>query len=277
VWILAGAAALVLGLGVAAFAFYKLSVTKPTSPPLAGSPTRLRLLVPAYFYPGGKDLAEWDRLIDSPAAADTVVIVNTANGPGDKRIDDYAKVLERAKDKQLTVIGYVSTKYGKDRTLAEVKQDVDRWLEYYPGLIRGIFLDEQASAADQVTHYAALYEYVRKDKGLSLVVSNPGTVCAEGYFSRPATDVACLVEANKDFGAYHRPAWTDRYPAERFAALLTKVTTPEQMRQVLREMRDRKIGYGFVTDADGANPWGRLPGYWDEEAAAVQQANAGVK
>jgi hypothetical protein len=272
------AAALVLGLGVAAFAFYKMTATKPPEPPpQAGSPHRLRLLVPAYFYPGGKDLADWDRLIDSPVAADTVVVVNTASGPGKERIDDYARVLERAKDKKITAIGYVSTKYGKGRTQAEVKQDVDRWLEFYPGLLQGIFFDEQASAADQIPFYAALYDYVRKDKGLSLVVANPGTLCAEEYLAKPAADVTCVVEANKDFGAYHRPAWTDRYPADRFAALLRKTATPDQMRQVIREMRDRKIGYGYVTDADGDNPWGRLPSYWDDMVAAVRQSNAGGK
>jgi len=29
------------------------------------------------------------------------------------------------------------------------------------------------------------------------------------------------------------------------------------------------VGYVFITDAKGANPWDRLPTYWDETVALV--------
>jgi hypothetical protein len=232
---------------------------------------RLRLLVPAYIYPAGEGLAEWYRLIESAGAAGTVVIANPSSGPGNKVDPNYSKVIERARSKGAVVLGYVSTKYGA-RPLRMVKAEVDRWVSLYPG-VQGIFFDEQASAADQVLYYAALYEYVRKDRGLSLAVGNPGALCAEEYLSRPAADVACLVETNKDLSAYRRPAWATHYPADRFAALLSKVETAEQMQQALREMKAAHIGYCYVTDGKGENPWGRLPSYWDQEVKAVQQMN----
>jgi serine/threonine protein kinase len=270
--LLAAAAILLLGAGAAALAIYKLNFKKEqTVGAGADDAARLKLLVPAYLYPAGKGLAQWDRIIESPAAAATVAIVNPDNGPGKVVDPNYAKILKRARRKGVTVIGYVSTKYAT-RPLHEVTGNVDQWLRFYPG-IQGIFFDEQASSADLVHYYAALYEYARKDKGLSLVVTNPGTTCAEEYLTRPTSDVVCLVEAAKDFTAYRRPGWADRYPADRFAALLCKVRSPAQMKTILREMHDKRIGYCFITDGQMPNPWGRLPSYWDAEAEAVQQAN----
>jgi serine/threonine protein kinase len=257
----------VLGAVAVALVVYGLSAPDPAVPPVAAPP--LRLLVPAYFYPAGDGLAQWDRLIDSPAAADMVIVANPASGPGDAANADYTRVLGRAKNKGVTVIGYVTTSYAR-RPLQEVKGDVDQWIRLYPG-IRGIFLDEQASSAEKVFYYAALYEYVRKDRGLSLVVTNPGTECAEEYFKLPVADVACMIETSKDFGAYRRPAWAANYPPERFAAFLSKIGSAEQMRQAVAHMREQGIGYGFVTDAGGDNPWCGLPPYWDDEVRAVQQ------
>jgi GH18 family chitinase len=47
------------------------------------------------------------------------------------------------------------------------------------------------------------------------------------------------------------------------------------MKATIREAQERKIGMIYVTDADGANPWDRLPSYWDAEVAAVREINAG--
>jgi serine/threonine protein kinase len=280
--LLATAAVLLLGVGAAALAVYAVNADRrpaaapdvnPNKGQAAGARvwTPLRLLAPAYIYPAGEGLAEWERIIESPAAAATVVIVNPDSGPGNVADPNYARVVERARRNGVTAIGYVSTKYA-GRPLPEVKGDVDRWSHFYPG-IAGIFFDEQESKADQVLYYAALYEYVRKDRGLSLVVTNPGTECAEEYVARPASDVVCLVEAAKGLSAYRPPAWTGRYPADRFAALLCKTGTPEQMKQVVQEMRANNIGYCFITDAEEHNPWGRLPRYWEAELEAVRQAN----
>ena len=107
---------------------------------------KMRLLVPAYFYPAGKGEKEWERLLAAPEEAGVVAIVNPASGPG-RRVDaNYTKVLEQAKKSKVTLIGYVSTSYGKRKT-EEVKGDVDQWVRFYPG-IQGIFFDEQASGTE---------------------------------------------------------------------------------------------------------------------------------
>ena len=134
---------------------------------------RLRLLVPAYFYPGGEGLAEWKRLLKAPSPELVVIIANPDSGPGKMADANFVRVIDQAKEKGFTLIGYVSTGYAK-RPPEEIREDVDRWVRLYPS-VQGIFFDEQASAADRVEYYAVLHEYARKQRGLHLVVGNPGT------------------------------------------------------------------------------------------------------
>lgn len=237
----------------------------------AGPATRLRLLVPAYFYPGGKGLREWDKLLASPARSDIVAIVNPASGAGRTADPNYTAILGRIARAGVTPIGYITTSYAK-RPLPEVKADVDRWLRLYPG-IRGIFFDEQASDEAHVNYQADLYRYVRKEKALKLVVTNPGTVCAQGYLTRPAADAVCLFEGPWASGCLDFPSWTARLAPGRTAALPYKVSSSSRMRACLSAAVAHRVGYLYMTDAEGANPWERLPSAFDDEAAAVNEWN----
>jgi hypothetical protein len=242
---------------------------RPGEPPPGAAP-RLRLLVPAYFYPAGEGLAQWERLLKVPEPASVVLIANPDSGPGKDADPNFVKVLNQARSCSFTVIGYVSTRYGR-RPPEVVKEDVNRWGRFYPA-VSGVFFDEQPSTPDWIDHYSALYAHARQ-RGLTLVVNNPGTVCDEGYLSRPTADVVCLVESDKDFSQYRPPRWANDYPAGRFAALCTAVE-PNRMREHLLGMAERRIGLCYVTDGRGANPWARLPSYWAAEVEAVRQINA---
>jgi hypothetical protein len=197
-----------------------------------------------------------------------VAIVNPASGPGRRVDSNYTAILKRAAEaKRLTLIGYVTTSYAK-RPLDDVRADVDRWLEFYPG-IHGIFFDEQSSGAEQVEYQAQLYKHVRMTRKLKLVITNPGTTCDEGYISKPAADAVCLFEGPKPFDAARLPEWRSKYAADRSAVLSYQIKTAEEMQKLIRAASEAKIGYCYVTDGAGGNPWDRLPTYWDEEVAAV--------
>src|SRR5262249_52479551 len=146
-----------------------------------------------------------------------------------------------------------STRYG-DRPLKESKEDIDHWTLFYPG-IRGIFFDEQASSADRIGYYAELSDYARKERGLSFIINNPGTTCAEEYLAQPVADVVCLIESNKDFAAFHPPAWMSRYPAARFAGEFPNIDDAVKMRHYVHKMLAKRVGHCFVTDGKGINPW----------------------
>lgn len=280
--VVAVAVVLLLGIGIAGVALISRksgeplpsTVSQPSDPsptPVTASP-RLRLLVPAYFYPGGTGMAEWDKLLQAADPAAVVIIVNTASGPGKVADPNYVRVIGRARQKGFTVVGYVPTRYGS-RPLKETKDDIDRWILFYPG-VQGIFFDEQASAPDRISYYADLYEYARKNQGLSLVINNPGTTCAEEYLAQPVADVVCLIESNKDLSEFHPPGWMRRYKADRFAGAFPKIDDPEKMKQYVRELVAKGVGHCYITDDREPNPWDRLPSYWEAEVEAVRKVNA---
>jgi hypothetical protein len=232
---------------------------------------RLRLLVPAYFHPSGDRLKLWDSLIGAADRAPIVIIANPASGPGRKADPNHRTVIRKAHKRGATVIGYISTRYAK-RPATEVRAEIDRWVQFYPE-VRGFFFDEQASDADHVGYYAGLREAARSKIDKALVVTNPGTTCAEDYISRTAADAACIFESNTGFDRFRPPDWTGRYPAGRFAILPYAINGADAMRAVIaRAVRDR-IGLVYITDDAGRNPWDRLPSYWDAEVDAVARAN----
>ncbi len=241
--------------------------------PETASPATLRPLVPAYFYPEGAGEKEWDRLIATGQRTELVVIVNPASGPGRRVNPRYTAIFERLATTRIVPIGYVTTSYGR-RPTAEVKAEVDRWLHFYPD-IQGIFFDEQASDAAHVEAQAELYQYVKQTKRLDLVVTNPGTVCDASYLSRPAADVVCLFESPRKPESLRLPDWTQTFAARRIAALPYQVADVAAMRACVEEARKRGIGILYVTDADGRNPWNRLPSYWEDEVAAMMVTPVG--
>jgi hypothetical protein len=225
--------------------------------------------VPAYFYPGGAGREEWRRLIASAPQAPIVAIANPATGPGKQADPNYREVIDRAVAAGIRIIGYVNTDYAR-RPRAEVEADVRLWIKLYPKL-QGIFFDLQPSGAEHVAHYSALRKFVNRHLPGSLVVTNPGTVCVEEYLSRGATDVVCLFENRVGFEQFQSPVWTARYAPARFAALAYRVAEPEQMRQYIHRAVESGLGYVYITDDDGANPWDRLPAYWQEEVDTVRR------
>ena len=235
---------------------------------------RMKLLVPAYFYPAGPGLKHWEELIDAAAHVPIVAVANPGSGPGEDLNPDYRMVVGRASRRGVTVIGYIGTNYAH-RPRLEVEADVDRWTRFYPE-IQGIFFDAQASDVGHVDDYAIFREFVRKKIHRALVVTNPGTLCAEEYASRPASDVFCMFESPSGFEHFRLPRWADRYTAGHFAALPHHVPSPKQMRDCIQVAASRGIGLIYVTDAQGPNLWDRLPSYWDAEVEAVRKVNQGL-
>ena len=78
----------------------------------------------------------------------------------------------------------------------------------------------------------------------------------------------------KEFHPERLPGWARRHPASSLAALLAGTDSSEKMERYVLQMRERNIGYCYITDGRGANPWNRLPRYWEAEVEAVQAVNA---
>ena len=235
--------------------------------PAAVPPGRI-LLVPAYFYPAGKGLKQWDRLIASARKATIVAIANPASGPGEKPDPLYTAVLTRADKAGIVLIGYVSTRYAK-RPAEQIVADMERWHRFYPQ-VRGFFLDEQASDAASVPFYEGLKVNARRMLPSARIVANPGTACEPAYLARQTADVFSVFEgAAPAFAAWRPPRWTADARGNQLAAIVYDVPRADAMRRVLFDSRMRNAGIVYVTDARGENPYDRLPTYWEDEVRFI--------
>jgi hypothetical protein len=228
-------------------------------------------VVPAYFFPVGAGLKDWERLIGAAARVPIVAVVNPDNGPGNVAEPNYVAIVRRAKAAGVKVIGYVNTGHGK-RPRPEIEADIERWVRLYPD-VRGIFFDAQSSAAEHVDLYGALHAFARRKIKEAVLITNPGTICAEEYFARSAVDTAIMFENEEGFEAFTLPAWSRNYQARRFAAIPYSVKSPALMKRAAQMAVLKGIGYLFVTDGVRNNPWDHLPAYWEAEVEAVKRLN----
>lgn len=237
----------------------------------AKSSAEIKLFVPAYFYPAGEGLKEWQKLIAASKEVSIVAVANPASGPGDRTDANHDKIISRASKAGVTVIGYVSTQYA-NRPIDQVKADVDRWHTLYPA-IGGILFDEQTSDASQLDFYRELYDDARRKSKGGFVASNPGVPCDAAYFAASRPDVISVFEAHQAFDQFTLPAGWGNFERRHSAALPYDTRDARQMRERLRRAVELRLGYFYATDDNGANPWDRLPTYWDEEVAAVREVN----
>lgn len=238
------------------------------------SPPRLRLLVPAYFYPEGVRRRMWTAMAEAARQVPVTAIVNPASGPGRAGAPadpNYTAVLAEARAAGVTLIGYVSTAYAR-RPVEVVTAEVERYYQLYPNL-QGIFFDEQVSSAAQVPYYRTLYQHVKKRDPQALVVTNPGTTADVAYLDAPASDLMCLFEQASGFETHRPPTWLNAGRRGAAAALCYNVADAAAMRRHLDLALQRHFGWVYVTDDAGRNPWDRLPTYWQAEVAAIRERN----
>jgi Spherulation-specific family 4 len=235
----------------------------------AGASRRLCLLVPAYIYPGGDGRKEWQRLIDAASKVEIVAIANPNSGPGSERNIDYAAIFTEASSHGVTLVGYVSTDYG-NRPQAEIKNDVDTWIRFYPQ-VRGFFFDQQPSESRDAAQFAELRDFVKRRIPNCLVINNPGVPCDEAYLARGVSNVTCVFVNYNGFEQFELPTTLKAYDPSRFAAMPYNIPDIETMRAVVKDAIIKRIGYLYISDAKPPNQWGKLPVYWEAEVDAVSR------
>lgn len=214
----------------------------------------LKLLVPAYFYPGGETAKEWDRLM--LAGPKAVAVVNPDSGPGKRRDANYSAVVKRAAAAKLGLVGYVTLSYA-ERPASAVKADVDSWLHFYPQ-VQGIFFDEQPSDKKHAGFAAECFAYARSQFPTGHVLANPGVNCDRAYHDAKGAAALCLFEHKDGFDKWEPAAWASR---ERTAILVYGVAGAK-FADVFAKA-SKHAAWVYVTDADDGMPWGRLPKNWE--------------
>ena len=74
-------------LAVVALALVFWPTASGSAPGASPAEPALSLLVPAYIYPGGKGLKDWERLIAAADSVPIIAIINRDSGPG-KQVDE---------------------------------------------------------------------------------------------------------------------------------------------------------------------------------------------
>lgn len=151
----------------------------------------LSCYIPLYIYPNWwvGPVYQWTPLINAIAANPTLqfdVVLNVNNGPDTVLNNDYvhgiADLVAAASSGNLKILGYVFTSYGA-RPIADVKQDIDRWVNFYGPNIDGIHLDEMANITGSESYYTNLTAYAKGTAGMSEVWANPGNPTLQSYIN----------------------------------------------------------------------------------------------
>ncbi|TLX98161.1 MAG: hypothetical protein E6K96_01275 [Thaumarchaeota archaeon] len=220
------------------------------------------------------DPSDWNQAIgESPAVG--IIVLNPSNGPGDSRNPEYASRSQQAQARGIRILGYVHTSYANGTVKLETaKTWIDEYYDWYH--VDGILLDEANATCRQSAfgYYQSLYQHIKAEPGLALVVLNPGNPTGECYAA--ISDV--IVTFENDYANYEDnyagANWTFMYPSSHFFHIVLNVP-PDRMHDVISQAISRGAGWVYVTDLgeQTKNPYVTLPSYFDSEAEDVLLRN----
>lgn len=223
--------------------------------------------VPAYFYPW--PASTWWQQV-AVLRPGSVIIVNPASGPGDAVDPRYTAAIERARSRDLVILGYVDSDYGAI-AVDHVADEVSRHRTWYS--VDGIFLDRVAPDGSSLAHYTDIAGRVH-EAGLS-VAFNAGQPDVDVRYAEVADH---LVVFEGPLSAYHNcrfPGWSAEVGPERLWHLVYGVATADEMRDVVARAAASNAGIVYVTDGILPNPWDHLPPYWDSEQQLLHETSPG--
>jgi hypothetical protein len=163
-------------------------------------------IIPLYSYPVGKYEQEWQRLYNLTTVNGVFVIVNASIGPGGYTDSNFLNAITTLKSRGFKAIGYVRTYYGS-RSLEDVKNDMDKWLNFYGSeRIDGFFIDEVVENYD---YYRDVFQHARSRN--KLVILNPGTNIHARFFTI-ADKIVVFEDSLTRFENFHYANYTGLDP-----------------------------------------------------------------
>lgn len=228
----------------------------------------MRLLVPAYIYPGAPPRTEWSLWIGAARTFGWIIAnPGSPGGPGTFTDSNYAAVIAAAQAQGIGIFGYVDTGYGAV-AIGTVTSQVDDWKTFYG--INDIFFDQVSSNPADLAYYTTATNYVRSTHVGAKTMLNPGTTTDEGYFA--LADILCVFEGTKaSYDSYLPSAWNAHYNADHFCHLIHTAADEAAMRSVVSKARSLNAGYIYVTDPSS---WFAMPPFFAAEVNALDLLNA---
>jgi hypothetical protein len=234
----------------------------------------LKILVPLYVYPG----AAWDSLVDAASQVKIIAIINPNSGPLPTVDSTYATYFTKLHDAGIEIVGYVHTSYGA-RSISDVQADINTYAASYP-LVTGIFFDEAANDASELSYYTQAYNFAMSKPGYDQVILNPGVQPDQGYLSI-STSIVIFENYASSLAGTSFDSWVTCAPSAaekagykyRFTGIAHTAAAGTQS-SVLSSLANRGMGLVYVTDGEGGCcTYNELVSYFSAEATAVQALN----
>ena len=269
-----------------------LGVWASTAPAqAAASGTGQQLAIPAYIYPSGTGLTDWQ---DVAAGGSNVgfAIANVANGPSGAVDANWTTALGDAHAAGVKVLGYVDTGYfgtadgrltrlggaGIGDWLDQAESDVNQWYKLYGSDIGGIFFDDALNTCGTGNEYANLYaelsQYVKATHPGAFTVINPGIDVPSCYAN--SADVILRFEGSySSYQSFTPSSWESGYDPRKFMDIVYSTPSASLSTAVSLSKTDG-AGYVFFTDAGLPNPYDVLPSYWSTELTDLPATSTGT-
>jgi hypothetical protein len=193
--------------------------------------------------------------------APMIVIINPANGPGQAADPAFATLVGDLGALGVRTVGYVATHYAQ-APISDVVAAIDRFRAFYPAL-DGCFFDEMSNRDGDQAYYAALSAYCKR-RGATLTVGNPGTSAPQSFAD--SVDILIVYERR---GLPAPDALATTRDATRTAMLAYDVPAFDA---AFVKRAQKVVGYIYITDGAGADPWRRLSRYFEPLLAALAAA-----
>jgi len=234
----------------------------------------VKIMVPLYTYPG----ASWDTLVDAASSVKIIAIINPNSGPLPTVDSAYSTYMTKLHDAGIEIVGYVHTTYG-ERSISDVQADINTYAANYP-LVTGIFFDEAANDASQLSYYTQAYNFVMSKDGYNQVILNPGVQPDQGYLSI-STNIVIFENYASSLSGTSFDSWVKCAPNAsqkagwkyRFSGIAHTAAAGIQA-STIASLADKGMGLVYVTDgAGGCCTYNELVTYFAQEASSVQALN----
>jgi hypothetical protein len=212
------------------------------------SSTTSHIYVPTNSYPtdpSGTSTTWGQYETGSPAVS--FIVANPAGGPGASADANFTTGIANMHTSGVKVLGYVnSSSSGTLVPLATVETQIDSWYSFYS--IDGIQLDNVLATSTNQSYYQSIFTYVRgKDAVRNAVMLNVNAVPPEAYVAIADT-IVVFQGSLGNIGQFIPQSYMANYPASKFAATVTGVTTTTVVDSTVSALQAANIGYIFTTD-----------------------------
>ena len=213
-------------------------------PPPTERPTSSGRVIPAYFGPWAT--GDWDALFGLRPA---MVVINPANGPGEKPHHGYREIVERCEEIGAEVLGYVATRWLR-RRVDEIADEAQRYRRWYG--TSGTFFDEIPNRSAR----GGLGLLTRLDE----LMSPQRTVfnCGQPIPKRWYRLFPGVLWGTFEGGPEQLAESSFVGPARRQIHLVHSVSAPSAA-AVAAELARRGVGLSCITADELPNPWDVCP------------------